>query len=136
MWCRKSRFRATPLAHTTCFLVLAALFNGCAPTDPTSIQSPSGKYRVFATIEEVSLIHIHLTNSEGVELDAVYSGASDAMKWALGWMTDEDVVVLQSSDVGTRAYDILDNHLVARPEAFKDEAIRSRADELRSEKYR
>lgn len=131
----EARGWARPLALTASLLSLMALWNSCSQREHPPIQSPSSEYRIFATIEEVSLIHLHLTNKEGVELDTVYSGASDAMKWALGWMPDEDVVVLQSSDIGTRGYDIVDNRLVAKSEPFKDKRIQARAEELKSEKY-
>lgn len=131
----KARHRAWQLALTASLLSLMALLNSCGQKEHSPIQSPSGEYSIFATIEEVSLIHLHLTNKEGVELDTVYSGASDAMKWALGWMPDEDVVVLQSSDIGTRGYDIVDNRLVAKSKAFEDKRIQARAEELKSEKY-
>jgi hypothetical protein len=124
-----------PLVITASLLSLVALLNVCAQREHPPIQSPSGEYSIFATIEEVSLIKLHLTNKEGVELDTVYSGASDAMKWALGWMPSENVVVLQSSDIGTRAYDIVDNRLVAKSEAFENKRIQARAKILKSQKY-
>lgn len=127
--------RTRPLVITASLLSLVALVNFCARTAHPPIQSPSGEYSVFATIEEVSLIKLHLTNKEGVELHTVNSGASDAMKWALGWMPGENIVVLQSSDVGTRAYDIVDNRLVARSDAFENKRIQARAKILKAQKY-
>jgi hypothetical protein len=131
----KAGGRTRPLFVTAGLLSLVALLNFCARTAHPPITSPSGEYRIFATIEEVSLIKLHLTNKEGVELHAVNSGASDAMKWALGWMPGENVVVLQSSDIGTRAYDIVDNRLVAKPGAFENKRIQARAKILKSQKY-
>jgi hypothetical protein len=126
---------ARPLVLTASLLSLMALGASCFVREHPPIQSPSGEYKIFAAIEGVSLIHLHLTNKEGVELDTVYSGASNAMKWALGWMPDEDIVVLQSSDIGPRAYDIENNRLVAKSYPFKDKHIQARAEELKSEKY-
>ncbi len=127
--------RTKPLVLTAVLLSLVLLLKVCAQRGQPPVESPSGEYNVFATVEEVSLIRLHLTNKEGVELDTVYSGASDAMKWALGWMPDEDVVVLQSSDIGTRSYDIVNNRFVAKSESSKDKRIQSRAYELKAEKY-
>ncbi|MDX2412598.1 MAG: hypothetical protein QNK34_11635 [Woeseiaceae bacterium] len=90
---------------------------------------------MFATKSDRGLVSVHLANAEGVEKHAVQSSASDAIKWALGWMSDEDVVVLQSSDIGTTAYDIVDNRLVPRVDAFKIEEIQARAEELYAERY-
>ena len=81
------------------------------------------------------MVSVHLADAEGVEIYAVQSSASDAIKWALGWMSDQDIVVLQSSDIGTTAYDVIDNRLEPRVDAFKNVEIQARADELYAERY-
>ena len=50
-------------------------------------------------------------------------------------MPNENVIVLQSSDIGPRAYDVVNAQLIERPEAYKDESILARAEELYSERY-
>ena len=55
------------------------------------------------------------------------------MKWAEGWMSDEDVVVLWSSDIGTTAYAVKGQELLRQDEVSNE--IRTRARELYKSKY-
>jgi hypothetical protein len=41
------------------------------------------------------------------------TGASDAQKWAIAW-SPSGSLVLYSTDIGTRAYDIKDGHVIER----------------------
>ena len=63
----------------------------------------------------------------------MFTGASDAMKWAVGWTPTEDVVVLYSSDIGTIAYDIENGQLVKIQRI--DPEIRNHAERLYENKY-
>ena len=113
-----------------------AILFGCGSQDYPQADSPSGAYSVSTSKSEKGLVSIHLSDAQGVELHEIESSASDFIQWSIGWMPGEDIVVLQSSDIGPRAYDIIDNKLVERPDAYKDESILNRAEELYSERYK
>ena len=91
----------------------------CTAAEPPEILSPSGRYRIVATIDQAAdraeqhpHIFLRLLDSSGRELFVVDSRASDYQKWALGWMPDSDTVVLYSSDIGTRVYAIENGQLL------------------------
>lgn len=123
-------------------LILTSLY-GCAQrTDlDNKLSSPSGKYQISASVNHSKddprkylCLKLFLFDSSGNLLKAEQTGVSDTMKWALGWMDKEDVVVLYSSDIGTSAYDVkLDGlHIISELTPL----IESRAVELKSEKYK
>ncbi len=76
---------------------------------------------------------IHLLDVEGKELQVCRSRAGDANRWALGWMADADVVILQSSDVGPMAFEIAAGGLKELSPVKQD--MKSRAEFLNAEKY-
>ena len=76
---------------------------------------------------------IHLNDGSGKELHVYRSRAGDANKWALGWMPEKDVAILQSSDVGAMAFRIDEKRLLEISH-ISDE-MSSRAKVLKAEKY-
>jgi hypothetical protein len=105
-----------------------------------SLVSPTGGYAIFATVNrtdrdrpDYAFVVIHLLDPEGKELQVYRSRAGDASKWALGWMPDADVVILQSSDVGSMAFEISEDHL--KEISPLNEVMKSRAKILKAEKY-
>ena len=129
---------ASRLASVAAALVLAS----CAQERDDlgiTVRSPSGEYGVFATVNDPDSnpdghthVIIHLVDDEGKELSSIDTRASDFSKWALGWMHDRDIVVLESSDIGPSTFRIEGAELVN--EGFSD-AILPRACELYREKY-
>jgi hypothetical protein len=55
------------------------------------------------------------------------------MKWAVGWMPDHDVVILYSSDLGSRAYRIESGRFVEVEAISKEQ--RDQARKLYEDKY-
>ena len=118
------------------------LLVSCGPvmTPNARIISPSRKYMLIALLNEdkADTRHWHcvrlvLLTHSGETLSAVQTGASNIQKWAAGWMENDDIVVLQSSDIGTTAYNVVSNTLTAiqiTPE------IEDRAIELKKLKYK
>ncbi|MDK3159577.1 hypothetical protein QPK87_23810 [Kamptonema cortianum] len=105
------------------------------------VKSPSENYAVFATVNRTdrnkpnyACVMIHLLDADGKELEVLKSKAGDVQKWALGWMTDSDVVVLYSSDVGSMAFEIVEGTLKEISPLSED--MKSRAADLKAEKYR
>ena len=100
--------------------ITASIILGCGPQKyPIEIvNSPSGKYQIKATINtdesdktKYLCVKLHLLDAQGKELSQLQSSASHTMKWAIGWMEKDDIVILYSSDIGTYAYQIENNTL-------------------------
>ena len=126
-------------------LILGMLVcSGCGPFmkdhHGSPVKSPGGRYAVFATVNrtdqnspDYAYVVMHLTDADGKELHVYRSRAGDANKWALGWMPEEDVVILQSSDVGSMAFRI-DHGKLVEVSPISDEMY-ARAKVLKAEKY-
>jgi hypothetical protein len=78
-------------------------------------------------------VRLVLTDPEGRTLSALQTTASHVHKWAVGWMESEDVVVLQSSDVGDSAYAVSTNHVLF--EVPITAQMHARANLLKTQKY-
>lgn len=117
------------------------LLTACGPfMKPTvRVESPDGDYVVAAIPNDSKsdptkyrCIRLILENRNGNVLSALQTSVSDGQKWAVGWMETENVIVLQSGDIGTQAYTIESNelnHIEITP------AIEIRAAELKKAKY-
>lgn len=102
------------------------------------ISSPGSKLEVSAFVNrtdskkqdyfKVMLIVNDKTTGETIEQ---LTGIGHAMKWAIGWYS-QNVIVAQSSDIGTRSWEYLDGELV--PLEVTDE-MHQFAGELRAKKY-
>jgi hypothetical protein len=102
--------------------------------------SPSGNYYIFATVNRTDKnksnyadVVLHLLDKSENILETYTSKAGDAQKWALGWMPNEDIVILQSSDVGDMAFKIEENKLVEIEPL--DKSMYERAKQLYEIKY-
>jgi len=123
------------LAVSLCVLV------GCRKkASNTPVVSPSGQYRVAATINrdkadqtKYLCLKLHLGEPGGKGVQSLQTGVSATMKWSLGWMPEGDVVVLYSSDVGTQAYKV-GGEGDLREIQINDEII-SRGKQLKEDKY-
>ena len=76
---------------------------------------------------------IHLTDKNNNEIEPMHTGASEVMKWAIGWMPEEDVVALYSSDIGSYAY-IIENQKLIKLKYITNEMC-LRAIDLYDKKY-
>ena len=121
-------------------IILLTLF-GCSPRryPIETVVSPSGKYQIKATINtdesdttKYLCIKLHLLDAQGKELSQLQTGVSHRMKWALGWMNNNDTVVLYSSDIGTYAYEVENNTL---RNIKTTNAIIRRGEQLKKLKY-
>jgi hypothetical protein len=117
------------------------LLVGCGPVmKPVErVISPSGAFLVAAIPNESKsdptkwrCIRLILMDRSGATLSAVQTGVSDGQKWAVGWMETGDVIVLQSSDIGTQAFNVLSNDL---KQITVTPDINGRAAELKKAKY-
>ena len=103
------------------YLILL-LFIGCGANKLVNeiIPSPSKKYKIQSTVNtdktdrtKYLCIKLHLLDTKGKELFQLQTSASTTMKWALGWMEKDDILILYSSDIGTNAYTI-ENSMIKR----------------------
>ena len=103
------------------------------------VASPAGTYVVAAIPNDSKsdptkyrCIRLVLMDRSGRTLSALQTSASDGQKWAIGWMTTGEVVVLQSSDIGTQAFSVESNDL---KQVAVTAEIEARAKELKQTKY-
>ncbi|MBX7149711.1 hypothetical protein K1X76_11620 [bacterium] len=125
------------------FLVLVLTLDGCGKTSTVEIlPSPSSQYVLKTDINlnktdktKYLCVKLYLLDKNGVELDFIQTGASDTMKWAVGWMGDVDVIVLNSADIGTLAWKVSATNQKLET-IVVDEQILQRGRLIRNIKYR
>jgi len=122
--------------------IIASIILGCGPQKyPIEIvNSPSGKYQIKATINtdesdkaKYLCVKLHLLDAQGKELSQLQSNVSQTMKWAIGWMGKDDIVIFYSSDLGTYAYKIENNTL---KKMKTTDVIIKRGEQLKKLKYK
>lgn len=123
------------------FLLFALTLTSCFFSDYQSekIKSSTGNYEIQATVnrtdndaENYADVIIHLFDKNNKKLTELNTGAGDANKWTIGWTKSGDTIVLQSSDIGNKAW-ILQN---GNPTEIKmTDELNKRAEILKSEKY-
>ncbi len=109
------------------------------PHEDGPFVSPSKNYTLIAEVGFTStMVHLLVGNQKGQVIDKVDTRASDVHKWAAGWMNHGDTIVLQSSDIGTRAYSMLTGK-IQEIDIYSDtvqaRAILRRAEQLKELKY-
>jgi len=68
---------------------------------------------------------LRVSKSDGTPVAEVNTGASNNMKWATGWV-DESTIVLYSSDIGTYAYQIVNDNSLVKVETTPEISNRDR----------
>jgi len=104
------------------------------------IQSPTGNFEIKTTVNRTDKnannyadVIIHLFDKENNKLTELNTGAGDANKWTIGWTELGDTIVLQSSDIGNKAWVLNEN----KPNEIKmTDELNERAELLYSEKYK
>ena len=129
------------MRHNLSLILLTLTFTSCFHSDYKSerIKSSTGNYEINATVnrtnknaDDYADIIIHLYNKNNVKLTEINSEAGDANKWTIGWTKSRDTIVLQSSDIGNKAW-IIQN---GNPSEIKmTDELNERAEILKSEKY-
>lgn len=97
-------------------LVLLSLFLFCCRSDKQleeKINSPSKKYHITTTVnntdksrDDYAHLVIHLFNADENLMTSLITKSGDFSKWAVGWHSSNDTVVLYSSDIGSYAWAI------------------------------
>jgi hypothetical protein len=122
-------------------ILLTLTLTSCFFSDYKSekIKSSTGNYEVQASVnrtdknaDNYSEVIIHIFDRNNKKLTEFNTGVGDANKWSMGWTESGDTIVLQSSDVGNKAW-ILQNEI---PIEIKiTDELNKRADFLKSKKY-
>ena len=104
-----------------------------------SISSPSGNFKISTIVNrtnknsaDYAIIIIRLSDKNNRKLADINTGAGDAQKWAVGWTSSGDTIVLQSSDIGNKAW-IINNGKPVQINMTKQ--LNQRAEWLKSLKY-
>ncbi len=123
-------------------ILLTLTFTSCFFSNYESelIKSPTGNFEIKATVnrtdknaEDFAYVIIHLYDTENNKLTELNTGAGDGNKWTIGWTEVGDTIVLQSSDIGNKAW-ILNQD---KPNQIKmTDELNERAEFLYSEKYK
>lgn len=94
-------------------------------------KAPSNRYFVIAKVNQSNEkldnyadVRLFLLDQQQQVIDSVNSGAGDFSRWAAGWMSNADTVVLFSSDIGTSAWRIKDGRFEKLP--LEDDTVRAR----------
>jgi len=123
------------------FLLLTLTLTSCffSNYESEKIKSSTGNFEIQATVyrtdnnaENYADVIIHLFDKNNKKLTELNTGARDANKWTIGWTKSGDTIVLQSSDIGNKAW-IIQN---GNPSEIKmTDELNERAEILKSEKY-
>ena len=124
---------------TVVFLILG--FMPISDYKSTTLLSPSESYNIQGTVNAAGfsrdiIVKIRLYDHNLNELDVITTGASDVMKWVIGWDSKEDIVILYSSDIGNRAWRVNNNSLMEIPYKDLSEDINNQATDLYNQKYK
>jgi hypothetical protein len=119
-------------------LFLCLLFIGCSSPAAVPLASPSGTFVVTTEIpgDEAGptrrhCIRLKIKDVRTAREMTFQTEASNGQKWAIAWSPSEALVVY-SSDIGTRAYDIKGGRIIERS---PDNAERDLARTAYREKY-
>jgi hypothetical protein len=108
---------------------------------PSEIMvSPSGHYKLKAELNndrsdprKYKCVVLTLYDSAFNELSRLQTRASGNSKWAVGWHSENDTVILPSRDIGTNAYRINANKRLEGLQISRD--IDAFANKILDEKY-
>ena len=123
-------------------IILTLTFTSCFFSNYKSdrIKSSTGNFEINSTVnrtdknaENYADVIIHLFDKQNNKLTELNTGAGDANKWTIGWTKLGDTIVLQSSDIGNKAW-ILENNKTT--EIKMTDELNKRAEFLYSEKYK
>ncbi len=96
-------------------ILLTLTLTSCFFSDYESekIKSSTGNFKINATVNRTDKnadnyadVIIHIYNKKNEKLTELNTGAGDANRWAIGWTELGDTIVLQSSDIGNKAWSL------------------------------
>ena len=127
------------------FLLTLAFALGIAGCDNIRNQhsgktgSPSGKYSFSTFINqsdkssaEYGYVVIDLFDKEGNKISSLNTAISSFKKWAIGWDSSSDIIVMYTREMGTFAWRIENAQLISIEVTDEHE---KEGEKLRAEKY-
>lgn len=103
------------------FLIFFAGFvQSCSQKDYSSDVSfsPSGDYMFISTVnrtnklkDDYAYVYISVFNKEGKLLSSFNTSSGDLNKWAVAWTSTSDILILNSADIGVKAWKVEDNKI-------------------------
>ena len=103
--------RSISLIHGTLAVLLLAGCGRDVREAPNVMRSPSGAWDVRIYESEFSdfthlagIVYLDLIDAKGRKVDSQRTAASTNSKWAVGWLVGTDTLVLNSRDIGVRAW--------------------------------
>ena len=127
---------------TIVLFLLTICLNSCFSSDSKSekIISPSGEYyfstfvnRTDKSKKNYADVNVNLYDRNGKMLSQLYTKAGDFNKWAINWNSENDTLILNSSDIGNSAWKISKNSFV---EIKLDKQLNLEAEKIFKEKYK
>ncbi|MGV3539099.1 MAG: hypothetical protein ACO1OQ_04770 [Rufibacter sp.] len=124
------------------FILILLTLTGCflLNTKEGPFLSPTKEYNLEASVDsKYNKVYLIVNDRNGEEIGKINSEASNFHKWAAGWMSHGDTVVLYSSDIGTRSYSVLAgkvNEIELYIDTVQSGKILRRAENLYIEKYK
>lgn len=88
--------------------------------------------RTNASKDDYADVVLHVFDSAGSLIDIYNTRAGDFNKWAVGWDLQGDTIVLYSADIGTQAWQIINDSLSS---VQITDALESRAEQIKTAKY-
>jgi|SRR5436190_2471838 hypothetical protein len=126
-----------PIAFFTIVIILGA----CTMQVPANfIESPSRRYQLKVDLnrdksdeKNYNCVALAICDTSYRELSRLQTGASNNMKWAVGWYPVHDTLILNSKDIGVHAYKISENHQLLNIPVGKE--IEQQAEIIFTSKY-
>jgi hypothetical protein len=114
-----------------CILIAGCSRPGAGPVE-VPLASPSGTFVVTTEMSGAEAaptqrycVRLKVKDVQTARAATFQTGASDGQKWAVAW-SPSGALVLYSSDIGIRSYDIKDGQIIERsPDDAEREAARS-----------
>ncbi len=123
----------------TIIICLLSCLLACADYSGDLILAPTGKWAVQATVNrtdnnqaDYAYVMAHLYDQNQQKVTTWNTRVGDAQKWSLGWTKYGDTIILQSSDIGTKAWQIVNNKVL---ELSINKELDTRAEQLKHKKY-
>lgn len=122
--------------------LLTLAFTSCLYTrkPPEIISSPSGLYKLKIELNQdktdktkYHCVLLTLYDKDFNEITRLQTGVSNTMKWAVGWYPNKDTVIVNSKDIGTKAYHLTDTRRLDTITVTED--INSISENMLQKKY-
>ena len=75
---------------------------------PVKAESKDGRFRIVTSVDDNGIIQLSIFEGDDVR-KRIDTRASIYSKFAVGWFNEENVLVLNSSDIGTFSWSLADN---------------------------